>query len=108
MGAAIGHQLLKQGKEVAWASHGRSTETCARAEEAGLTDLAKVKALSASCEIVLSICPPHAAVETAEAFQGYDGIYADLNAVSTATAHLAGEFVERYVDGGIVGPPPRT
>lgn len=101
MGAAVA-QLLG---DVAWASEGRSEETRRRAE--GLTDLGTVARLKAECPVVLSVCPPHAAVATAEAFAGYDGLYADLNAVSPATAARIGEVVPRFVDGGIVGPPPR-
>lgn len=59
--------------------------------------------------MVLSICPPHAAVEVAAAFAGFDGVYVDANAVSPATAaRIASIIGDRFVDGGIVGPPPRT
>ncbi|MCE7010969.1 DUF1932 domain-containing protein [Kibdelosporangium philippinense] len=62
--------------------------------------------LADSCSILLSICPPHAALETVRQFRGYSGLYADLNAVSPATAVDVGGHVARFVDGGIVGPPP--
>lgn len=100
MGAAVARLL----PEAAWASDGRSEDTRTRAE--GLTDLRTLARLEDECEIVLSVCPPHAAVETARAFEGFEGIYADLNAVSPATATAIGELVPRFVDGGIVGPPP--
>lgn len=106
MGAAVGKVLVAAGNRVAWASAGRSADSRNRAERAGLTDLSTVAALAAECETVLSICPPHAAVETAAAFRGFEGLYADLNAVSPATAARAGKEVARFVDGGIVGPPP--
>jgi 3-hydroxyisobutyrate dehydrogenase-like beta-hydroxyacid dehydrogenase len=106
MGAAVGKVLVDAGKPVHWASEGRSEGSRRRAEQAGLTDLGTVERLAASCEIVLSICPPHAAVETATSFRDYGGLYADLNAVSPATTTDVGKHVARFTDGGIVGPPP--
>ncbi|MTD57847.1 DUF1932 domain-containing protein [Amycolatopsis pithecellobii] len=101
MGAAIAHLL----STAAWASEGRSEDTRRRA--AGITDLGTVERLKRECEVVLSVCPPHAAAETARAFRDYEGLYADLNAVSPATAAGIAELVPRFVDGGIIGPPPR-
>lgn len=80
MGAAVARLL----NDVAWASDGRSEDTRRRAE--GLTDLGTLARLKDECSVVLSVCPPHAAVETARAFGDYDGLYADLNAISPATA----------------------
>ncbi|WP_236791314.1 DUF1932 domain-containing protein [Amycolatopsis sp. GM8] len=100
MGAAIAHLP----GDVAWASEGRSEDTRRRAE--GLTDLGSLARLKSECSVVLSVCPPHAAVATAEAFQDYDGLYADLNAISPETAARIAGLVPRFVDGGIVGPPP--
>ncbi|GAB2966749.1 DUF1932 domain-containing protein [Amycolatopsis acidiphila] len=102
MGAAVAHLL----DDVAWASEGRSADTRRRAE--GLTDLGTVARLKAECSVVLSVCPPHAAVATAQAFGDYDGLYADLNAVSPATAAQIAGLVPRFVDGGIIGPPPHA
>lgn len=108
MGAAVGKVLVDAGNQVAWASAGRSADTRSRAEKAGLTDLSTTAAIAAECEIVLSICPPHAALDTVAMFGGYEGLYADLNAVAPETAARVGEQVARFVDGGIVGPPPLT
>lgn len=108
MGAAVGKVLVDAGHQVAWASAGRSADTRSRAEKAGLTDLSRTAALAGECEIVLSICPPHAALDTVAAFGGYEGLYADLNAVAPETAARVGEQAARFVDGGIVGPPPLT
>lgn len=108
MGAAVGKVLVDAGNQVAWASAGRSADTRSRAEKAGLTDLSTTAAIAAECEIVLSICPPHAALDTVAVFGGYEGLYADLNAVAPETAARVGEQVARFVDGGIVGPPPLT
>jgi 3-hydroxyisobutyrate dehydrogenase-like beta-hydroxyacid dehydrogenase len=97
--------LLARGIEVGWASAGRSDATRARAEE--FTDLGTVDRLRDACEVVVSVCPPHAALDVASMFAGYRGLYVDANAVSPATAARVREIVgERFVDGGIIGPPP--
>jgi 3-hydroxyisobutyrate dehydrogenase-like beta-hydroxyacid dehydrogenase len=106
MGAAVGAVLRRQGSRVVWASEGRSAETRARAEAAGLEDVGTV-AETARSDVVLSICPPHAAVDVARSLEGFGGVYVDANAISPATAAQVAEAVEEFVDGGIVGPPPR-
>jgi len=106
MGAAVGAVLRGQGSRVVWASEGRSVETRARAEAAGLEDMGTV-AEAARSDVVLSICPPHAAVDVAHSLQGFGGVYVDANAISPATAARVAGAVEEFVDGGIVGPPPR-
>jgi Domain of unknown function (DUF1932) len=105
MGAALGDALLAGGHEVLWASEGRSAETRARA--AGFRDAGTVAALAAKSDILLSVCPPHAAVDVAAETEGFDGLYVDANAVSPDTACEVAGLHARFVDGGIVGPPPR-
>jgi len=105
MGAAVGAVLREQGISVVWASAGRSEETCVRAEAAGLEDVGSVDAVAES-DVVFSICPPHAALEVARS-AAFGGIYVDANAVSPATAAEVGTAVRQFVDGGIVGSPPR-
>jgi len=112
MGAAIGAALVSSGHDVVWASNGRSEETVARAGSAGLRDMATLDAVVETSEIVLSICPPHAALEVASAIAGavFAGIFVDANAVSPGSAETIGAIVEMrgstFVDGGIIGPPP--
>jgi len=106
MGAAIGDALRASGHDVMWASEGRSDETRARASR--LRDVATVEELLAEAEIVLSVCPPHAALDVARAARGFDGIYVDANAISPLRAGEVAELQVRYVDGGIIGPPPRA
>jgi 3-hydroxyisobutyrate dehydrogenase-like beta-hydroxyacid dehydrogenase len=106
MGAAVGAVLRGQGHRVVWASEGRSDETRARAEDAGLEDVGSV-ANVAEADVVFSISPPHAALEVAGAFGSYGGVYVDANAVSPATAAKVAGVVGQFVDGGIVGSPPR-
>jgi 3-hydroxyisobutyrate dehydrogenase-like beta-hydroxyacid dehydrogenase len=107
MGSAVGAALRAQGHEALWASERRSPASAARAQAAGMHDAGTPAALLARAEVVLSICPPQAALETAALAAGYDGVYVDANAVSPQTARAAAEVVGgRFVDGGIIGPPP--
>jgi len=112
MGAAIGGCLAGLGHRVLWASEGRTASTRARAKAAGLDDAGTLAQAVGAAELVLSVCPPHNAPEVAEgvARLGYRGLYVDANAVSPATARAIADRVERaggrFVDGGIIGPPP--
>src|SRR5438093_3757552 len=113
MGAAVGELLTRQGHEVLWASAGRSSETARRAATAGLTDVGSLDALAARSEVILSVCPPHAALDVARTVSGmgFRGLYIDANAVSPGTTRAVGAAVEAagatFVDGGVIGPPPR-
>jgi 3-hydroxyisobutyrate dehydrogenase-like beta-hydroxyacid dehydrogenase len=116
MGAAIAAALVGEGQKVLWASEGRSPATSARAASAGLVDAGSVSRLVGSSDVVLSVCPPHAALEVAAAVAAEAGSdktawhYIDANAVSPATSLRISAIVEgagaRFVDGGIVGGPP--
>ena len=106
MGAAVGGALRERGIEVLWASAGRSAATAERAQAAGLQDAADVGEVCRRCEILLSICPPHAALAVAREATGFTGIYVDANAIAPDTARAVAEVQPRLVDGGIVGPPP--
>lgn len=108
MGATIGAALVRSGHQVSWLSPGRSEATAARAAEAGLTAAESLAEIAATAEGLISVCPPDAAREVAEAVMaaGYAGIYLDANAVAPATARdLAALIGGQFVDGGIVGPP---
>ncbi|HUI36815.1 MAG TPA: NAD(P)-binding domain-containing protein, partial [Gaiellaceae bacterium] len=110
MGAAVAAVLRGQGRRVVWASKGRTAETRERAEAAGLDDVG-TPAEVARNGVIFSICPPHAALEVARSLGPFEGLYVDANAVSPATAQEVAEVVHaaggRFVDGGIVGSPPR-
>lgn len=122
MGAAIGRELRAKGHEVLRASEGRSAATAARAAAAGLSDSGSRAELARRSDVVLSVCPPQAAVavasEVALARAAAGGpaepdsraIYVDANAVSPATSRqialIAAAGRRTYVDGGIIGPPP--
>ena len=111
MGAAVGKLLTGGGRTVLWASEGRSAASARRAGQAGLQDAGTATALAAASDLVLSICPPHGALETARAVGPFTGLYLDANAVSPGTADEIRAVVQgagaRYVDGGIIGGPPQ-
>ncbi len=106
MGAAVGGLLSGRGETVLWASAGRSAATAERAKAAGLEDAGDIEEVCRRCEILLSICPPHAALDVAREASGFAGIYVDANAIAPGTAREAAALQPRLVDGGIVGPPP--
>lgn len=109
MGSAVAATLVEQGYEVLWLPDGRSEATRHRADAAGLTAAADLPELEARCDIVLSICPPAAALEVARSLRGFDGLFVDANAVAPATSReVAADVAGRYVDASIIGPPPIT
>ena len=111
MGVTIGAAAATSGSQVVWASNGRSSATRKRADNAGLKDVANVDDAVRQSEVVLSVCPPHAAVDVAKevASMNFRGVYVDANAVSRATAEEIGAIVTKagaaFVDGGIIGSP---
>jgi len=110
MGSAVGAVLRSRGREVLWASGGRSAETRRRAERAGLREVASAVELTQASGLILSVCPPLAALDVARSVSGFPGVFVDANAISPATARAVAQVIEesggQYVDGGIVGPPP--
>jgi 3-hydroxyisobutyrate dehydrogenase-like beta-hydroxyacid dehydrogenase len=110
MGAAVGKCLTSRGHTVLWASEGRSAATVARASAAGLKDAGTVAEAARDAEMILSVCPPHAATDVAWAVHGFRGLYVDANAISPGTAREVAQMITdsggRYVDGGIIGVPP--
>jgi len=117
MGSGIGEKLVKNGARVVVALDARSERTKSLAAAAGLEDVGSVERLVTEASHVLSVMVPSEAVGAAErvarALQstGAAPIYADLNAISPGTTKRVGEIVEeagaRFVDGGIIGGPPR-
>lgn len=107
MGAAIGGLLVGQGRDVLWLPSGRSAATAARAQAVGMRPVNEKQILDA--DVILLVCPPFAAVEVARSVHGSKALVIEANAVSPATAEGIGEIIgERWVDGGIVGPPPHV
>jgi 3-hydroxyisobutyrate dehydrogenase-like beta-hydroxyacid dehydrogenase len=112
MGVALGAALVSRGYRVLWASQGRSLQTATRAKAASLEDACTIEHAVKAADVVVSVCPPHAALALAReaATNGFGGIYVDANAISPATAREIGTVIEAaggtFVDGGIIGLPP--
>jgi hypothetical protein len=108
-------RLAAAGHRVMWLPDGRSAETQQRAEEAGLLAVRSLERLAEKCDVVFSICPPYAALETARQLAGsanpFCGVFVDANAISPTTSASIMSVVitgggARYVDGGLIGAPP--
>ncbi len=112
MGTALAASALNSGLNVYWCQEGRSDASRARANYLGLKTADTLAELCHSCEILVCVCPPHAAAAQADAVIacGFQGLYADVNAVSPATVRQIGmrmaEAGIHFVDGGIIGLPP--
>ena len=111
MGATIGAAAATSGARVIWVSHQRSQATQDRANRAGLVDVKNLADAVRESEVILSVCPPDAALDLARnvAEHNFKGLYVDANAVSRATAEEIGQTVTKagasFVDGGIIGSP---
>jgi 3-hydroxyisobutyrate dehydrogenase-like beta-hydroxyacid dehydrogenase len=111
MGVSIAACAQNNGQVVYWASEGRSPQTVKRAQEHGLLDAVTLENLCQTCSLILSVCPPHAAQELAAQVLAcdFEGLYADLNAISPQRASHIGQMMEEggisFVDGGIIGGP---
>jgi 3-hydroxyisobutyrate dehydrogenase-like beta-hydroxyacid dehydrogenase len=114
MGSAVAAALRNSGNEVCWVSDGRSHLTRARAESAGLTDAVTLANLCRTCPVIVSVCPPEFADNTASEVlaQAFRGTYLDANAISPVHKRQIGERMQasgiRFVDGGIIGLPPKA
>ena len=110
MGASLGHALIASGHCPHWVSSQRSEQTHRRAKNANLIAQPSLKQALDQVEAVISVCPPEFALDVGQSVLnlGFQGLYCDANAIAPGTAqHLAKDFGESYVDGGIVGPPAR-
>ncbi|MEU4347138.1 DUF1932 domain-containing protein [Streptomyces sp. NPDC023838] len=111
MGAAFGAQLRRRNVRVLWCTDGRSNRSRARAEDAGLEGVDDLGQLVAKAQVLLSLCPPAAAVDVAHqvAVCGFDGrLFIEANAI---TPHRVREVAEllpgvAVIDGAVVGSPP--
>src|SRR6202795_5180647 len=117
MGAGVGKRLHENGAEVRTLLSGRSAESAERARAAGMTPMADEKALLDGADFFLSILPPGEAENLARRLAPSlsalpkKPIYVDCNAISPQTAARVAAIVEptgaKFVDGGIIGGPPR-
>ncbi|MGD9990331.1 DUF1932 domain-containing protein [Pseudonocardia sp.] len=112
MGAALGSALKPRAGAVVWAAAGRSDVTSKRAEIADLVGVPDVAELARRSDVVISICPPHAALDVAgqvaDAVRDHPHppLYVDANAVSPATVEKIAALFDRdrVVDGSVIGP----
>ncbi len=117
MGQAIAGRLQESGFSVHVALDGRSERTRGLAKAAGLNDCGSMDGLVATCELVLSVINPGEALPVARQVAaamkktGRGIAFADLNAVSPQTARDTDQLIREaggmFIDGGIIGPPPR-
>ena len=108
MGSSLGDALVQAKHQVFWASVSRSELTRARAT--GWQEKIELKDLVEEVGAIISVCPPSEALAIANAVAAFEfnGIYVDANAISPQSSlEIADLFGERYVDGGIIGPPAR-
>jgi 3-hydroxyisobutyrate dehydrogenase-like beta-hydroxyacid dehydrogenase len=111
MGAAVGAAARAQGsRTVLWAQAGRSDATVHRAELADLVAVPTVADVAARSDVVVSLCPPAAALDVARAVAdaGAPDLYLDANAIAPSTMSAIADVIgeERTIDGAIIGPPP--
>jgi 3-hydroxyisobutyrate dehydrogenase-like beta-hydroxyacid dehydrogenase len=116
MGSGVGRRLVENGIEVRTSLAGRSDATLARAKAAGMVGASDEQIVAS--DIILSILPPGDALGLAERLApalraaAKKPVYVDCNALDPATvlriARVVQETGATFVDGGIVGGPPRS
>lgn len=116
MGAGVGARLVANGVSVVTSLEGRGKESARRAAEAGMRAVSDAEI--AASDTILSIVPPGQAqalaVRFAPALRAADRkpVYVDCNAVSPAAAQTIAATIAStecpFVDGGIIGGPPRA
>jgi 3-hydroxyisobutyrate dehydrogenase-like beta-hydroxyacid dehydrogenase len=116
MGAAVGRRLAENGARVLTVLAGRSAASLARARAAQMIAVEEA-ALVAESAMILSIVPPGAAVELAERLSpllrqaAHRPLFVDCNAIAPATVERIAQRLDgapcRFVDGAIIGGPPR-
>jgi 3-hydroxyisobutyrate dehydrogenase-like beta-hydroxyacid dehydrogenase len=117
MGGAVARMLADKGLRVVTNLDGRSARTRKLAAAAGVEEITGDGELVANCDAILSIVAPSGAVALAERLApairaaGTAPLYLDCNAIAPATARAVNDIVTaagaRFVDAGIIGPPPR-
>lgn len=117
MGQAIAGRIRESGMNVHVALDGRSERTRSLAKAAGLNDCGSMEKLVATCDLVISVINPGEALSVAQQVAaamkktGRKIAFADLNAVSPQTARDTDALIRAagglFIDGGIIGPPPR-
>lgn len=111
MGISVAATMQNSGYDVYWAAHGRSPQSQARAVEHQLKDAGTLANLCGISDIIVSVCPPHAAEAVAAevAAAGFKGVFIDANAISPQKTQRICQALNEagitFVDGGIIGGP---
>lgn len=111
MGISIAASAQAAGHDVVWSSAGRSAASRQRAAEHNLRAVDSLADLCAECQLILCVCPPHAAEAVAQSVIAaqFSGLYCDGNAIAPQKALAIGERMRaagiEFVDGSIIGPP---
>ena len=118
MGQGVAMCIKEMGFNVCMASDGRSARTRALGEKAGLTDCKSLDNLVQTCDMVLSVLDPGAAVTNAKAIAAACKatnrkiVFVECNAIAPQTMHDITAIMQAVgctvVDAGIIGPPPRN
>ncbi|MCG7210853.1 NAD(P)-dependent oxidoreductase [Streptomyces arenae] len=112
MGAKVGAEARRTGTRVLHVPAGRGPASVERARAAGLEAAESLGAALAVSDLVLSICPPHAAEDVAREVLGHPfrGVYVEANAISPDRARRISDACLDHgvvmVDGSIIGAPP--
>lgn len=111
MGAALGSALKPVAGAVIWAAAGRSVTTSKRAETADLIGVPDLAELARRSHVVVSCCPPGAALdvarEVAAALDGRPVLYVDANGCAPATIVAMEQLLGagNVVAATVQGPP---
>jgi 3-hydroxyisobutyrate dehydrogenase-like beta-hydroxyacid dehydrogenase len=111
MGISLAAAAQHSGHIAHWISEGRSPQTRERAEKFKLLDLGNLETLCHECSVIISVCPPQAAEDTAMQISAipFRGVFVDANAISPQRSIRIGKLMEQsgaaFVDGSIIGGP---
>ncbi len=111
MGISVAASVINNGHLVYWVSKDRSPTTRLRAEKHNLIEVDSLLQLCQISEVILSVCPPHAAENIAKSVMetGFKGFYLAANAISPQRAVKLRQMMDKnnvsFIDGGIIGGP---
>lgn len=109
MGADLG-RVLSASHDVMWLGKHRSADTRERAAAAGLIEAGSIADLVNEADVIISVCPPHAAMEVARnvaSIRPGGFLYVDANTIAPGTVReIAGLFGPNVVaDATLTGSP---
>jgi 3-hydroxyisobutyrate dehydrogenase-like beta-hydroxyacid dehydrogenase len=117
MGSVVAKVLQSHGLRVTTCLKGRSERTRMLAHEAQIEAVSTYEDLVSASDMLLSIVVPESALDTARLVAdamrnaGQKTTYVDCNAIAPGTVKAVAEVItaagSRFIDAGIIGPPPR-